>query len=85
MASKQDLHELKQALDDTLEAYERLKHQIRYLDQTLYERWRAGGFQIDEDILTIYPTAEWIVKELFARSGRSYDGEEQEDEESDDE
>lgn len=31
----------------------------------LYERWKAGGFLVDTDIVSMYPNAEEVIGELM--------------------
>lgn len=44
--------------------YEELKHDIRHADRGLYERWKAGGFLVDPDIVSMYPDMGKVVEIL---------------------
>lgn len=54
--------------------YEELKRDIRRADPHLYERWKAGGFLVDSDIVSMYPHMGEVVESLG--------GDEDEDEEA---
>lgn len=49
---KSDLQELYEQLMDL---YADLKRDIRRKNPPFYERWKAGGFIVDEDIISMYP------------------------------
>jgi hypothetical protein len=36
--------------------YEDLKRELRRRNPREFERWKAGGFLIDSDIISMYPT-----------------------------
>jgi len=45
-------------LQRLLEDYAELKEHIKNTDRYFYERWKAGEFAIDRDIISMYPTIE---------------------------
>lgn len=47
-----------------LDTYTEIKHSVRKADANLYERWKAGGFLIDDDIVSNYPTIAEVIAEL---------------------
>lgn len=44
--------------------YDEVKSEVRRLDSHLYERWAAGGFLIDTDIISMYPNLSEVANEL---------------------
>ena len=64
------MNELEQMLDDLLVAYQTLKDEIRRRDKHLFERWKAGGYLVDSDILSMYPNVEEVVEKLNENSLR---------------
>lgn len=63
---------MRKKLEALLDLYADLKEQIRRADAHLYERWKAGGFLVDDDIMSMYPSLSEVVDTL--------DGEEDEEE-----
>jgi len=54
--------------DTLMECYENLKREIRNKDKHLYERWKAGGFLVDTDIMSMYPNLTQVMEELNDQS-----------------
>ena len=76
-----DSDERNEHLDNLLIAYDELKQEVRRQDKNLYERWKAGGFIIDSDIVSGYPNIEDIVGILnAAEEGTDCDEEDEEGE-----
>lgn len=71
------MSELSEKYEQMMELYCELKQEIRMRDKYLYERWKAGGFLVDEDIMSIYPDIHEVVETLTSRE----DEEEYEEEE----
>lgn len=53
-----ELHEI------LIEVYNEIKNRIRRKNKTIFERWKAGGFIIDSDIMSMYPNVETVIEEL---------------------
>ena len=68
------MSKLSEKYEQMMELYCELKQEIRMRDKYLYERWKAGGFLVDEDIMSMYPNLTKVVETLTDR-------EEDEDEE----
>lgn len=47
-----------------MELYQDVKSEIKRRDKRLFERWKAGGFIIDEDILSMYPNLTQCIESL---------------------
>jgi len=77
MASTETVGELQEALDVLMEAFNTIKQIVKGEDQHLYERWKAGGFAVSGDFLSMYPSVESVVESIEV-------DEEPEDEEFDD-
>lgn len=65
---------MQERFQEMMDLYEELKRDIRHADPRLYERWKAGGFLVDSDIVSMYPHMGEVVETLA-------EGEEDEDEE----
>lgn len=53
--------DIQQTLSEFMDLYYELKQYIKTEYPYLFERWKAGGFTIDNDVLTMYPTLEQCV------------------------
>lgn len=53
-----DDSELEEAINELYSLYEDIKREIKDRDSQFYERWKAGGFLIDSDIICMYPCLE---------------------------
>ena len=58
-----------------MDLYYDLKEQIKRRDIQLYEQWKAGGFCIDPDILSMYHDLGKVLDELEPEDNE-FDGEE---------
>lgn len=50
-------------IDEFLCLYNEIKDEIRQKDKWFYERWKAGGFLVDEDIISMYPHIGQFVED----------------------
>lgn len=66
---------LSEKFEKLLELYEEIKRDVRFRDKYLYEQWKAGGFLVDSDIISMYPNLEKVVEQL----GDEKDEEEEEE------
>jgi len=71
----------RQQFEDFLAQYQEIKRQIRMEDPTLYERWKAGGFLIDNDIVCMYPCVEGMLEDDLLTFEEDEDEEDAEEEE----
>ena len=55
---------LSKMYDDLMSIYHDIKREVRRRDKHLYERWKAGGFLVDDDILSMYPDLGKVVEQL---------------------
>jgi hypothetical protein len=46
---------MQETYEQMMELYETLKQEVRKRSPFLYERWKAGGFIVDSDVLSMYP------------------------------
>ena len=53
-----DRDELKSVFDAFMTDFVFLKEFIKSADRAAYENWKAGGFLVDNDILSMYNTME---------------------------
>lgn len=56
---------MKEEIEAFLESYEFLKKQIRSNDPRLYDRWKAGGFLVDNDVVSCYPNLQDILSDML--------------------
>jgi len=57
------MEDLQEQYYELMDLYNSLKRQIRLRDPYQYERWKAGGFLIDPDIMSMYPHLGDIIEE----------------------
>ena len=62
--SQEEIDELQEDLENFVERYEHLKSLICSLDPEWYEQWKAGGYLVDSDILSMYPNIYDILEKL---------------------
>jgi hypothetical protein len=51
-------------IEELLDLYNEIKRDIKHKDKHFYERWKAGGFLIDNDIISMYPNIESFLDTL---------------------
>lgn len=51
-------------LQKLLDLYQELKQFVQTNDKHLFERWKAGGFLIDENIVSSYPNIVQVFEQL---------------------
>lgn len=51
-------------IDNFFRLYDQLKEHVRRSDKNLYERWKAGGFIVDTDIMSMYPNLSEVLDEI---------------------
>lgn len=54
--------ELHDAIDKLLCDYSDVKRMVKQENPYFYERWKAGGFLIDEDIMSMYPSLGELIQ-----------------------
>ncbi len=54
----------REELDLFCDLYDRIKREIKQKEPQFYERWKAGGFLIDGDVVSTYPIITEILDEL---------------------
>ncbi len=62
--NKEQFEDLQDRVANLMDLYEDIKHDIKHNDRHLFERWKAGGFCIDSDIMSMYPNLEAVVEAL---------------------
>lgn len=77
------LEELKSSTDELYDLYSRVKRLVRQVsggyDSMTYARWKASGFMIDTDIISMYPNLQKTVENLTAEDEDEYDDEDEDD------
>ena len=71
------MSELSEQIDDVLILFETIKRSISQKNPEFYERWKAGGFLIDDGIISMYPSLSAFVDE--DGDDEDYDEDESED------
>jgi len=71
---------LNEIADDFYCLYEELKEEISRRDKNLYERWKAGGFVVDTDVLSMYPNLSQVCDEIIGDCDGAGQDEESEEE-----
>jgi hypothetical protein len=72
------MHDItREFLDDFMDRYNSIKRRAQTCGcPYIYERWKAGGFRVDPDIISMYPSLVEVMEDI---------GLEDEEEEEDDE
>ena len=52
---------LSQDIDDLYCLYEDIKREVKTNHKDFYQRWKAGGYLIDTDIISSYPPLEKLL------------------------
>lgn len=71
--------EIEESFNKLMEAYNEFKTMVRQEDKILYERWKAGGFLVDDDILSMYPNALEVFNILSEKAQDEDEDSEEED------
>jgi hypothetical protein len=58
------MNELNEIENSLYSAMESLKRIARDKNKHLYERWKAGGFLVDTNIMSDYPNAQEVIEDL---------------------
>lgn len=61
---------------ELMDLYEEIKREVRRRDPHLYDRWKAGGFIVDRNIVSMYPCLEEVVESLSDEEDDEDDGSE---------
>lgn len=56
---------LQKLYEELMDRYQEIKREVRQRDPHLFERWKAGGFLVDEDIISSYPHLGTVVESLI--------------------
>jgi len=57
--------ELVEMRDELYGTYQDIKSEIRRNHPHLYERWKIGGFIIDENVMSMYPCLNDIMDKIL--------------------
>ncbi len=58
------MDELQDMYEEMMELYNSLKREIRQKDKHMYEQWKAGGFLVDPDIVSMYPCLGIVLEDM---------------------
>lgn len=58
------MNDLTEAYEQLSGAFESFREIVRSSDKHLYERWKAGGFIVSEDIMSMYPNITEVYEAL---------------------
>lgn len=58
-------YDLQQSLEEINNGMEYIKRICKENDKNLYERWKAGGFIVDTNIVSMYPNVDEVVGSLI--------------------
>lgn len=53
---------MEEKLEQLMDLYNELKEEIRRKNPYEYERWKAGGFLVDSDPMSMYPHISQVVE-----------------------
>lgn len=57
MTTRDDLDNLKDAQNNLAEAFSEFEFALKQFDKREYDRWKAGGKQVSDEYISMYPTA----------------------------
>lgn len=63
-------------LQDMLALFDEIKQEVKQRNRKLYDQWGAGGFNINADIVSMYPNVEEVVEKLGDEDHDEEEGEE---------
>ncbi len=72
---------LQKDYDEMMLLYSEIKRYVRRKNKFLYERWKAGVFCIDNDIVSMYPYLEEVIEQLNEEEEEEIDKEDSDDDE----
>ena len=55
---------LTQKLGELNDLFQEIKDEVKERDKRLYEEWKAGGFIVDTNVMSMYPNIEDVVEQL---------------------
>jgi hypothetical protein len=55
---------MRRKLQELMELYYEVKEELRRSEPQFYERWKAGGFLVDNDIYSMYPCLEKLMEDM---------------------
>jgi hypothetical protein len=58
-------YDLQLSLEEINNGMEYIKRICKENDKNLYERWKAGGFIVDTNIVSMYPNVDEVVGSLI--------------------
>lgn len=70
--------ELREMYHQMMSLYCDIKREVKSLDSLTYERWKAGGFLVDEDVVCMYPNLGKTIETLESKK-QDEDPEEEEE------
>lgn len=56
--------EISEAYEQLMESFQTFQNLVRSNDRQLYEQWKAGGFMVSEDFVSMYPNATEVFEKL---------------------
>lgn len=51
-------------LEIVLDGFEAIKREVMRKDPLLYEQWKAGGYLVSSNVVSMYPNIEEVVEKL---------------------
>lgn len=56
------MNQLIEDFQNFMELYDNIKNEIRRKNKHLYEQWKAGGFLVDDNIVSYYPNLSKVME-----------------------
>ena len=72
-------NELREKTAELYSLFEDIKREIRQKDPSAYEQWKAGGFLVDEGIISMYPALQTVADNVADAGDDQYDEDDDED------
>lgn len=74
------MNELTEVYEQLTEAFESFRLLVKRTNPRLYERWKAGGFIVSDDIVSMYPNITEVYEQIQDENEENDDEDETDDE-----
>ena len=79
MHSFESPEDVKQQMEQCLDFMLNFKRLVSEINPHLYERWKAGGFMVDSNIISHYPNVEEVYESIESDVEELFDNDEDDD------
>lgn len=58
------MDDLREMYEQMMSLYEDIKREVKSRDTQLYKRWEAGGFLVDDNVVSMYPSLGEVIESV---------------------